>query len=656
MKLSRIPALPLLAGMVIGIILALECGAGVSWAIVALPVAFLFWWKNRLPAASVALFISVGIILTVARMPELPAQQIMNTEVSISAKVEKVWGDPMNGSYIVDVTEVNGQKTDFKTLMHVMRTGDEFIPGDVIQTKGVIRPNDPRTDLPDEINLYKPLYREGVVSYIYTEGDSIQYGEWHPSVIQRYTRAAQDVMQQSIVDMGCDGPTTAFLLATVAGDDEALESWREDNFRTVGVAHVLALSGMHVAVIVWLAMILVNMVMCLPRGRVIGYVLLGIIILLYAFATGMSASVGRATVMVLVFILSALLNRKPSPYNSLFFSVLIWLCINPFWLFSPGLQLSATAVFAILWLNPMLCRRTWPIQVQRIMGYVTVPIVAIIGTTMFTAFYFHSLPVWFLPVNIIAGITVPALVAIGVIGALICACGLNAGLLSRIADAIYGVLDGTVNYFAALPGGVIDNIYPQWWQLALYLLGIAVMGWGTWRHAGSIVLGGILLIVACCITFVNPVPADDIDALYIPRRHGYTDIIIREGNSAAIISDGHNAKEYAEYIYADYLKSRCIDSLTRIQPDTPVLQYGKSTILLLNRDDVRYSCDSVTYLLVGRGFSGDIADAASRANPDTVLLAASLNPRRGARYIRELEDRNIPVRSLHDTPFALFKK
>lgn len=656
MKLSRVPALPLLAGAIIGIVLAAECGVGMPIVIISLLAAIFCLWRRWHTSASVLLFVAVGIFMTAIHTPSPVPDRILGRNQRITAKIEKVWGDALFYNYITEVNSVNGEAMHFKTLLSVKRGGVEYTPGDSIATVVDLVATDPRRDIPDELNLYRTLLHQGVVSRAYTEGDSIQYRGWHPSVIQRFTYKAQQFMYSCITQMGCDMPTTDFLLATVAGDDSVITPWREDNFRAVGIAHVLALSGMHVAVVIWLAMIPAGLVMYISRSRKVGYFFLAIVIMLYAFATGMSASVGRAAVMALVFIFSRVLGRKPSPYNSLAVSILIWLCINPFWLYSPGLQLSAVAVFAILWLTPVLCPPTLPYNLRKVLSYIIVPIVAVIGTTMLSVFYFHSLPLWFLPVNIVAGVTVPLLVAAGVIGSLICACGLKLGMLSTLINKLYALLDGTAAFFADMPGGVIEGIYPQWWHLMLYLAAIAIMGWGTWRKRRWLIASGFVLFIAMCCTFANPIPKDDVDALYIPRRKHYTDIIIREGNKATIISDGIDARAYAENIYADYLKSRCIDSLTEVSLQDPLIEFDGRSFLIINRDDIRYSCDSVTYMLVGYGFTGDVVTAAKHANPDTVLIAASLNPRRGARYLRELATAGFAARSLHDTPFAITRK
>lgn len=653
MNLSRVPALPLLAGSVVGILLATEVDAGFIVTVICLILALLCRWRRFIFAALFCLAIGLGIFMTVLRTPESVSREITQRPVKVSAKIEKPWGDASGKGYIAHITAIDGNATHFNTFMVVLRQRDKYIAGDSVVTTGIFIENDPVTDLPDETNLYKPLYREGAVTTFFTEGDSVSFSQWRPSFFQRLEHDSHRFLMTRITDMGCNASTTAFLMAVVAGDDSAMESWRQDNYRTVGIAHVLALSGLHIGVIVWLAMILVNIVMNMPRGRVVGYLLLAVIILLYTVATGMSPSACRAMVMVVVFIIAKLLGRKPSPYNSLFVSVFIWLIINPFWLYSPGLQLSAVAVLAIIALTPLFVNPNWPSFMQKSVGMVVVPIVAITGTTMVSAMYFHSIPLWFLPMNVIAGIIVPLMVAGGVVGVLITACGLKLGWIAFAFNLMHDLLDRSVSFFATLPGGVIENVYPQWWHWGLYLVAVAVLGCAACWRSRRMAFSGFVILLTIFLMFTDPVEVDNTNALYIPRRFHYTDILVRQDNQLFLFSNGTGAREYAEHIYADYMAARGIDSVTLVSKEPPLISFGNRTFLLQTKDTIMYHTTGVDYLVIGNGFKGNAVQAARCAKADTVLIAASLNPRRGTRYLQQLKQAGIPARSHHDIPFVL---
>lgn len=662
--LSRVPALPLLAGTVVGIILRVSADAGPLWAVAAILAGLALWMLRRGWPAAMAVFVGVGIFMTNARMPEPVPPAYTGRTVTVNATVDRNYGDPELSRYYVDVDSIDGHSVSLRLLMNINHPHEYFRPGDAVRGCGVIHVIDRQTDLPDERSLYEVCRNNGVSALLWAEGENIKFMGSKPSVLQAFRHEASLAMEHAIAGIGCDVPTTDFLIATVAGDDDYIDDSTKGEFRTAGIAHILALSGLHVGVIVFLASLLLTGLHALPKGRYVAYTLLVVTVLLYAAATGFSASVGRAAVMAVVFMTSKMLGRHPSPYNSLIVSVLIWLCINPFWLFSAGLQLSATAVLAILWLNPLLCPPALSHRLRLVMSYVTVPIIAMAATSMLTAFYFHELPVWFLPVNVIAGVIVPLLVGFGAVAAVIAACGLHIEILARILDWLHMALDSTVSFFASLPYAAITDIYPQWWQMVVYLAAVAVMGWGTFRKRRLVVCSGAMMLVFMIVSFAFHIPEDDGNALYIPRRHGYTDIIIHQKQKTFIITDGvqPQATQYATRLYADYLGRRGQQGLT----DAPerfecgsinrvgrFLTVGDRSFAILNTDTVSLSAPKIDYLIVGKGFTGDVLHAADRVSADTVLLAASLDRRLRKRFGRELQVAGKPYRDISETPFAI---
>lgn len=662
-KTARVPALPLLLGTAAGILLAIADVWAVPAAIAGVVLALVMWRLGRLFLGSIAVGVALGVFMTMPRLPQPLPQQFTHGQVTATLRVDKVYGDAESNRYLATIDTLAGLPTRLPVMVNMLRSSDALRPGTVLTVPVELQQPDPVADLPDQTPEATMLRRLGISAVAFAEGDSISSLAYQPTAAQRFTATAQEHIADAVYAMNCAAPTTAFLLAVIAGDDTTIETAREDAFRATGIAHVLALSGLHVGVIVWLAMLLLTPVFSLRGGRTVGYILLAVTILLYALATGLSASVARAAVMVAVFIFTKLKNRAPSPYNALFFTVFIWLCINPLWIFSAGLQLSAAAVFVIIWLSPIVCPVTMPARLRSILSLVAIPIIALTGTSLLTAYYFHRLPLWFLPVNIVAGLTVPLMVALGAIGCLLTAAGFTTSLLSGTLNGLYAVLDSTAAWFAALPGGVATNIYPHWWQTLAYALALSVMGWGTWRRSRTIAISGALLFVAVFFSLVHTPGRRGPDELHIPRRPHFTEIIIRHDRDAWTITDELFPGQLSNLLARDYLGTRGIDSLT-VMADTadvapgirrhgPLIDFHGRTILVLNTDDIAYSAPHVDYLLVCKGFTGKIRQAARAVHADTVLLAASLNRRRARRYAAELIADSIAVRMLHDRPFSL---
>ena len=112
-----------------------------------------------------------------------------------------------------------------------------------------------------------------------------------------------------------------------------------------GVAHVLAVSGLHTGII-YAALELI-----FHRFGLSGFLSLiigSITTIFYSFMAGLSPSVLRAAIMIMVFMLAKAVGRENDPLNSLCFSAVVLLFLNPLNLFSVSFQLSYAAVVGII--------------------------------------------------------------------------------------------------------------------------------------------------------------------------------------------------------------------------------------------------------------------------------------------------------------------
>ena len=118
-----------------------------------------------------------------------------------------------------------------------------------------------------------------------------------------------------------------------------------DTFAKVGVAHILAISGLHLAI---LAMIvyLISRLFGLPEW--LADVIVIVFVSFYAMMIPESASLLRASVMLVLFLFSRLLGRSWSIYDVLGLTVFLVFLIDPLQIFSLGFLMSVTAVLAIL--------------------------------------------------------------------------------------------------------------------------------------------------------------------------------------------------------------------------------------------------------------------------------------------------------------------
>ena len=182
------------------------------------------------------------------------------------------------------------------------------------------------------------------------------------------------------------------VLALTLGYRTEIDQDTLDYFASTGAMHVLSVSGLHVALIF---MILGFLLSFLKRGKfgpIIFSAVMIIFLWIYAFISGFSPSVQRATVMFTFVIIGNSIRRPVNIYNSLTASALFLILLNPNVLFDVGFQLSYLAIFGIVLIQPVLFNifeLTNPI-LKWIWSLFTVSVAAQISTFPLGIFYFNQ--------------------------------------------------------------------------------------------------------------------------------------------------------------------------------------------------------------------------------------------------------------------------
>jgi competence protein ComEC len=137
----------------------------------------------------------------------------------------------------------------------------------------------------------------------------------------------------------------ALAKALLLGDTSALDAEELTSFRRVGVSHILAISGQHLAVVCGLFWSVLRL---FPVSRGSRAAVLIAAAWGYAVLTGSRPPILRAAVMVTALCGAILLGRKVQPVNSLAAAALVVLLLNPAEAFQVGTQISFLAVLVLL--------------------------------------------------------------------------------------------------------------------------------------------------------------------------------------------------------------------------------------------------------------------------------------------------------------------
>lgn len=189
-----------------------------------------------------------------------------------------------------------------------------------------------------------------------------------------------------------------------AGVAEALTlGWRADidpetqsSYRDAGIAHLLAVSGLHVGLVVLMAGASLFWVGRERRGRIIRGSVQLTAVWLFVFITGLAPSTVRAALMFSLFIASDILGRRTPKLNLLAAVAIVMLITKPMLLFDTGWQLSFSAVAGILLAMPIIKAFR-----NKLYQSAMVSVAATTATLPVTLTTFHRFQPYFLVANIL---------------------------------------------------------------------------------------------------------------------------------------------------------------------------------------------------------------------------------------------------------------
>ena len=265
--------------------------------------------------------------------------------------------------------------------------------------------------------------------------------------------------------------------ALLIGYKDDLDRDLLQSYTNTGVVHVIAVSGMHLALIFWLLNLLFKPFLARHATAWLHPVLIISILWVFTFIAGGAASIVRAAVMFSCIVLGTAFKKKASVYNTLAASAFLLLCYNPYWLWDAGFQLSYAAVLSIvIFYRPLynlvsIKNKT----LDWIWQLLCVSMAAQVLTTPIALYHFHQFPVYFLITNLLV---VPAsgLVLIGeLILVKLSPVTVVAAFLGNVLSAIIWWMNSFIETLERFPFAVWDGIQISLLQVVLlYVIIIAV--------------------------------------------------------------------------------------------------------------------------------------------------------------------------------------
>ncbi len=212
------------------------------------------------------------------------------------------------------------------------------------------------------------------------------------SFLQPFAQARESLLN---VTSDLFGKDASILQALLWGYKGAIPSEIYSGFQDAGIAHVLALSGLHVSFVVSVIALLTN-----RRAVKFRFVLTALFLFGYCAVTAFPASLVRASIMTLCVIFADIASRKKDMLSSVSFAAVLILLFRPSEFYAIGFQLSFMAVATIAMLYEPL-KRLLPFLRGGIADAILVTLCGTLGTLPLLAYYFNRISLVSLLANIL---------------------------------------------------------------------------------------------------------------------------------------------------------------------------------------------------------------------------------------------------------------
>lgn len=183
------------------------------------------------------------------------------------------------------------------------------------------------------------------------------------------------------------------------GDKLELTHEFREAFSASGAAHLVAVSGLHVGLIVSIIAFVLGKLNVKPYiSFVVNFVLIG----LYAYLCNFAVSVCRAWLMTAVLLLAPLVKREYDTISSISLAGLILLAINPFEIFDPSALMSIGCVIGIAGMNKLFAKGLRKIRFPKfLVDSLSMSLSAQVGILGSTMLFFNNISIISIVTNII---------------------------------------------------------------------------------------------------------------------------------------------------------------------------------------------------------------------------------------------------------------
>lgn len=351
-----------------------------------------------------------------------------------------------HNKYLARVIQLSGKKTRGSILLNIVKDSlsTPLKVDEVIMIRPDFKALNPPLN-PHQFDYKYYLFKQGIHHQIFTEDKRILKLNYPKFSLFGLSAKTRFNIQKSLENYNFTKDELAVINALLLGQRQDISKELITNYQNAGAIHILAVSGLHVGIILLLLSFICKPLEHFKYGNFLKTILIILLLWCFAFIAGLSASVVRAVTMFSFVAIGMSFKQKNIVEFSFISSLFFLLLIKPMFLFDVGFQLSYLAVFGILYAQPKIYK-IWKPK-YRIVDFFwqlfTVSLAAQVGILPLSIYYFKQFPGLFLASNLVI---IPFLGVILIAGIVVIVLALVHFLPQFLAD-LYGNIIALMNVF-----------------------------------------------------------------------------------------------------------------------------------------------------------------------------------------------------------------
>lgn len=359
---------------------------------------------------------------------------------------------------------------------------------------------------PYQFDYKSYLAKQGIHRQVFLEKDQYLLTNQFKFSLKRVAFLLRAKIQNALLKYNFSDDEFAVINALLLGQRQEISKELIDSYAKAGAIHILAVSGLHVGIILLLLNFLFTPIDRLKNGKIIKVIVVIILLWFFALLAGLSASVVRAVTMFSFVAIGLVLHRKNSVEHSLVISMFLLLILKPMFLFDVGFQLSYLAAFGIVWVQPKLYKLYKP-KLKLVDYYwqlITVSLAAQFGILPISIYYFHQFPGLFLLSNLVIIPFLGIILALGVLVIILSLINCLPKFLAHLYETIISYMNSFIYWIAQQESLLFSQIsYSLAMVFASYLLIIIGYQFAVKKNAKWLILFLISILFVQSIFWIE---------------------------------------------------------------------------------------------------------------------------------------------------------